>query len=153
MKKIIPRHASILTLRRIMTKLRNGSKGIRKITSCESRSKVEDGLAFLLSLNVVEKVNEGKFVVYGLKKQNDRNIMKTFIQELYFGNYGLEDLKLLHQMKRKYLIEQLEKMNYRMHLIFAKYIESSPIMFGTGKYNLTDEEKTKIEEDVMNEKT
>ena len=65
--------------------------------------------------------------------------IEQFMDELYFGQYGLEDIKGLHMIKSSHLPKHLEQMIKRMDRLFTKYTGHSPIMFGV--YNTFYTEK------------
>lgn len=62
----------------------------------------------------------------------NRNTIQEFIDELYFGQYCLEDLRMLPDMKREYLSEHIQKMIDELDKKFNKYGDS-PILFGVMK--------------------
>ncbi len=72
--------------------------------------------------------------------------IKEFRDELYFGQYGLEDLKGLHMIKSSHLPKHLEQMIKRMDRLFTKYTSHSPIMFGV--CNTFTNEKTQGDKKV-----
>lgn len=74
----------------------------------------------------------------------EKSEFQGFIDELYFGSYGLEDIKMLDGIKEEFLQEYLEKIIYTLHIKFLKY-GYSPIMFGTG-FKLTKEQTDDIKE-------
>lgn len=53
------------------------------------------------------------------KKKYEVRTKKELCELLYFGQYGLEDLKVLHSLKPKYQREHIDKMINRMQWIMA----------------------------------